>query len=211
MKINQLNLNLHQGKWGGRRPGSGRKRIHSPGVAHKTREKVTVRTPLHVNFKYRTSIRNKESLKILKRAVMNARSLGLRVIHFSMQSNHLHFILEADNNKILTKGMRSLTITFAKGLNKGRIQIERYHLHVLKSVKETKNSIQYVLFNQQKHEKGTYSKIDRYSSLLNTPNALKIIQNYAKDSRITLRIEKNEIWNLDTGNSYLLRLGHLQL
>lgn len=211
MKIKQLSLNLNQGKWGGRRHGSGRKRIHSRGVAHKTREKVTVRTPLHVNFKYRTSIKNKESLRILKRAVMNARSLGLRVIHFSMQSNHLHFILEADNNKILTKGMRSLTITFAKGLKKGRVQIERYHLHVLKSVKETKNAIHYVLFNQQKHEKGTYSKIDRYSSLLSTSNALKIIQNYARESKITLRIERNETWILDAGNSYFLKQGHLQL
>ncbi|WPU66418.1 transposase [Peredibacter starrii] len=151
MNKKQLSLNLYQGKSGGRRPGSGRKRIHSKGVAHRIREKVTNRTPLHINFKYRTFIKNKYCLKLLKRAIINARAHGLRIIHFSLQSNHVHLIIEAENNDTLTKGMRSLTITFAKGLNKGKVQIERYHLHVLKTIKETKHAVQYVLFNQQKH------------------------------------------------------------
>lgn len=69
-----------------------------------------------------------------------------------MQTNHIHLIIEADHNDTLTKGMRSLTVTFAKGLKKGKVQLERYHLHVLRSLKETKNAIQYVLFNQQKHD-----------------------------------------------------------
>lgn len=141
----QTKMKLSGGRWGGLRSKAGRKRIRSRGVAHIPREKISIRTPLHVNFKYKIPVRNKETLKLLKKSIQNARKHGLRILHYSFQHNHIHLILEAENNSILTKGMRSLNITFAKGLHKGRIQIERYHLHVLKTVRETKHAIHYVL------------------------------------------------------------------
>lgn len=205
MKSKQLNLDLYKGNWGGRRPGCGRRRVHSKGVSHRVREKVSCRTPLHINFKYRTAIRNKFCLKLLKRAILNADKHGLRVVQFSLQSNHVHLIVECENNDILSKGMRSLTVTFAKGLNMGRVQIERYHLHVLKSINEARNAINYVLFNKQKHEKGTYSTIDEYSSLLSLDNALKFARNYAKKAKITLKIREVDKWKLRVGRSFILK------
>lgn len=211
MKSKQLKLNLYKGKWGGRRPGSGRKQLHSKGVAHRTREEVRPRTPLHINFKFRASIRNKNCLRLLKRAIINARSHGLRIIHYSLQSNHIHLIVESENNEVLTRGMRSLTVTFAKGLKKGRVQIERYHLHVLKTLRETRNAVQYVLFNQQKHEKGTYSVIDEYSSLLALREAGRFIARFAKKNKMTLRIGKVVVENLDGPLSFYLKRAVLEL
>lgn len=205
MKAKQPSLNLNKGRWGGRRSGSGRKRIKSKGVAHRTREKVTVRTPLHINFKYKTSIRNKYCLKLLKRAIMNSRSHGLRIIHFSLQSNHVHLIIESENNDVLSKGMRSLTITFAKGLKQGKVQLERYHLHVLRTIREAKNATYYVLFNQQKHERGRYSFIDEFSSLLQINNARKLIRNFCKINKITLKVKNVDAWELDMERSYILK------
>jgi REP element-mobilizing transposase RayT len=201
----QLRLNLDKGTRGGRRSGSGRKRIHSKGVAHRSREEVTKRTPVHVNFKYKTHIRNKTCLKLLKRAIVNARSYGLRVIHFSMQHNHIHLILEPSSNEILTRGMRSLTITFAKGLKAGKVQIERYHLHVLKSVREAKNAVHYVLFNKQKHEKGICSTIDEYCSIWESKEALELIKFMAKKLKMTLIIKGRETWELDESKTYFLK------
>lgn len=205
MKPKQQLLNIYGGKRGGRRPGSGRKRIHSKGVAHRQRETVSKRTPMHINFKLRTQIKNKKCLSLLKKAILNARSHGLRVIHFSLQSNHIHLIIESDNNEVLTRGMRSLTVTFAKGLKAGKVQLERYHLHVLRSLRETKNAVNYVLFNQQKHEKGTYSKIDEYSSLLSTKTALDMIKDFAKRAGMVLVVEKATLWPSDKERSYLLK------
>ncbi len=162
-------------------------------MAHRMRE-VVKRHPLHVNFKYRLNVRNKETLKLLKRSIQNARGHGLRILHYSFQSNHIHLIIEADSNRILTKGMRSLTITFAKGLQKGRVQMERYHLHVLKTLREAKNAVHYVLFNQQKHERGTYSVINEYSSVLSLKNGLELIRNFAKEKKITITIQNGGPW-----------------
>lgn len=205
MKFKQLSMNIYRGQKGGRRPGSGRKRIHSKGVAHRSREKVNKRTPLHINFKFRSTIKNKFCLRLLKRAILNARSHDLRVIHFSLQHNHVHLIVECENNYILTKGMRSLTVTFAKGLKMGHVQLERYHLHVLKSIRETKNAVNYVLFNKQKHEKGRYSKVDEYSSLLSMDGAIGVIKKYARNNSITLHLLKSETWKLSREESYLLK------
>jgi REP element-mobilizing transposase RayT len=178
----QKEFNLYKGSWGGRRPGAGRKRRHSEGVAHLTREQVTKRTALHVNFKLACFIRNKRCLQLLKRSIANARKQGLRVLHFSLQSNHVHLILEADHNAILTKGMRSLCITFAKGIGRGRVQIERYHLHVLRSLRETRHAVHYVLFNQQKHAKLNSAYMDEFSSL----GLIRDLSSLAKSARMTV-------------------------
>ncbi len=162
---------------------------------------------MHINFKYKAFIRNKQCLKLLKRAIVNARSHGLRIVQFSLQSNHVHLIVESENNQVLTKGMRSLTVTMAKGIRKGRVQLERYHLHVLRSVRETQNAVKYVVFNQQKHEKGTYSKVDEYSSLLSNTRVLEWIKAFAKKTKMTLIIGKGGWWIPDQEKSYLLKIG----
>jgi REP element-mobilizing transposase RayT len=201
----QMKLNLYKGSHGGRRPGSGRKRIHSKGVAHRVREKVQMRHALHVNFKYRTTIRHKKGLGLLKRAIINARKMGLRVIHFSLQSNHIHLILEAQDNAVLTRGMRSLTVTIAKGLGKGRVQLERYHLHVLRSVRETKNAVHYVLFNEQKHSGLKKAYVDGYSSL----GVVRDIGKLAKEKKLTVILRRiSELIYLDGPKGWILRKAH---
>ena len=180
--MGQLKLNIYRGKKGGRRPGSGRKRKHSPGVAHREREKVSSRFPLHINFKVRISIRNKSCLAVLKKAIKNARSHGLRIIHFSLQSNHVHLLIEACDNAVLTKGMRSLTISFAKGVKSGGIQLERYHLHVLKSLREVKNAYHYVVLNQAKHSGLKRAQVDQYSSL----GWVKELRTLAKEAKVSV-------------------------
>ncbi len=196
----KMKLNSH----GGKRKNSGRTRLRSKGVAHRIREKVSSRTPMHINFRYSERVRNKDSLKLLKKSITNARRHGLRILHFSFQSNHIHLIVEATSNEILTWGMRSLTITFAMGLNRGRIQVERYHLHVLKSIRETRNAIYYVLFNQQKHEKGISSTIDEYSSVLSVGYGIDLVRIFAKRSKMTLKIGHSK-WDSDRTVSWLMK------
>ena len=124
------------------------------------------------------------------------------MIHYSLQSNHIHLIVEAENNEVLTAGMRSLTITFAKGLKQGKVQLERYHLHLLISKNETKNAVHYVLFNGQKHGGKT---VDEYSNLLLLKNAVSLIRAYVTSKKVTLKIQKGEPFELNLPGSFLLR------
>lgn len=141
----QLEINIYQGQRGGRRPNSGRTRIHSRGVSH------SKRTPMHINFKLQSHLRTDRFIEVSKLALENAEKHGLNVVCYSIQSNHVHLIAEAKGNKELYGGMRSITNTIVKKLKKGSIQNERYHLHVLRNPTETTHALNYVLYNDVKH------------------------------------------------------------
>ena len=93
---------------------------------------------------------------------------GVRIVEFSVQGNHIHLILEADDNEALTRAMRGLTIRIAKALNAlmrrhGKVLGDTYHSRLLRTPTELANAIGYVL-NNAKHHFGERDT-DVYSSL----------------------------------------------
>src|SRR6266571_1423098 len=102
--------------WGGKREDSGRKptgifgrdRRGRPlaGVSHRARPTVDARVPLHVTFR---AVNGSPSLrsfavaaeigKLLKRRAR--RDLACRVVHFSIQYDHIHLIVEAEERVAL--------------------------------------------------------------------------------------------------------------
>jgi len=153
-----------KGSWGGRRLKAGRRRKKSEGVAHIARHSFKPSTPLHINMKFTIHVRNEAGLQAFIKSVDNARRY-ISIIHYSIESNHLHLIIEAHNNEMLEKGMRSFTNTFCKLMRKGPIQKERYHLHVLKTPMEARNAFHYVLLNHVHHTGKKDLKADLFNSL----------------------------------------------
>src|SRR5205085_9781846 len=98
---------------------------------------------------------------------------GFRV-HFSVQGNHLHLIVEADDRPALSRGVQGLAIRVAKALNAalgrhGKVFAERFHMHVLRTVREVAHAVDYVLSNWFRHAGRTVGidDIDRLSSAAN--------------------------------------------
>jgi hypothetical protein len=72
------------------------------------------------------------------------------IIHFSIQSNHLHFIVEALGKVTLAKGLRGLAIWLVRRINKefgrhGQVFEERYHARPLETLTEVRNAIVHYL------------------------------------------------------------------
>jgi REP element-mobilizing transposase RayT len=81
---------------------------------------------------------------------------GFRLVHYSVQGNHLHFICEADDRRALARGMQGLAVRIARRVNRvagrrGRLFADRYHLHVLATPREVRNTLLYVLRNGVRH------------------------------------------------------------
>jgi len=79
-----------------------------------------------------------------------------QVVHYSIQVDHVHLIVEATNKKTLSRGVQGLVIRIARQLNKklargGKVWNERYHRHDLKTPTEVRNALRYVLLNVRKH------------------------------------------------------------
>ena len=147
---------------GGRRPGAGRPKGRRPNVPHLRRASFPGRFPLHVTMKVRPEVgdlRTEKRFLRMKRAFFFACDrFGVRLLHFSVQGNHLHLIVEAPDRDALTQAMQGLAIRLARGVNrassrKGRVFADRYHSRILKTPAEVRNAVHYVLHNRQKHQR----------------------------------------------------------
>ncbi len=113
---------------------------------------VTLRVKRHV-----WNLRSARSWRRIRRAFEKARGrFGVRLIEYSVQGNHLHLILEADDNDALSRAMQGLLIRIAKALNAmmnsvGRVFDDHYFSRLLRSPTELMRAIAYVLGNHQHH------------------------------------------------------------
>src|SRR3954465_13274423 len=85
--------------WGGARKGAGRKPRGRPSMPHTTRPKVDPRYPVQVTIRATPglpSLRSPRLFGALRRAIARASVDRFRVIHFSIQQDHGHFIVEGD-------------------------------------------------------------------------------------------------------------------
>jgi hypothetical protein len=97
---------------------------------------------------------------------MRARGGSLRVVHDSIQADHLHVILEADDHTALSNGMRSFAIRIALRVNRllarerGHVWGDRHHRRDLTTPSEVRNALVYVLSNHIKHGETDVGLID---------------------------------------------------
>jgi len=154
----QLKMELRT--WGGRRAGSGRKpKGRKAGVPHTKRPVVSRHHPVHVTLRVDRAYRNlrtKQRCAVLKRAFAGAQREGFRITDWSIQRDHIHLIAEATNASLLSRGIQSFSIRAAKGLNalcgrRGVVFPDRYHVHVLKTPREVRSALCYVLNNARHH------------------------------------------------------------
>jgi hypothetical protein len=103
------------------------------------------------------SLRRRDELRVLMGAFAAGRERGgFRLVHYSVQANHLHLIAEAHGRRALARGLQGLGVRIARALNRlwGRVGSafgDRYHAHILRSPREVWNALRYVLCNARKH------------------------------------------------------------
>jgi hypothetical protein len=92
----------------------------------------------------------------LRNTIARASVDRFRVIHFSIQQDHGHFIVEGDEARRARGGLHGLAIRLALAVNralgrKGRVVGDRYHVRPLTTPKQMRTSMVYVLLNFRKH------------------------------------------------------------
>src|SRR5258707_6618401 len=157
----QLRLPLEvASKWGGSRKGAGRKPRGRPSMPHVARSKVGPRYPLQVTIRAAPGLPSLRSARVfgaLRRAIGRASVDRFRVIHFSIQQDHGHFIVEGDEARRARGGMHGLAIRLALAVNralgrrKGKVVGDRYHVRPLTTPRQMRTRLVYVLLNFRKH------------------------------------------------------------
>jgi REP-associated tyrosine transposase len=151
---------------GGKRKGAGRPRTRphpglvGPGVPHLRRPDFAARHPVHVTMRLQPGVgylRSYRRAKVVEDALRAARErFGVRIVHYSIQGNHLHLIVEAEGPEALSRAVQGLATRLARRLNglsgrRGPVFADRYHSHPLKTPREAKHAVRYVLTNYRHH------------------------------------------------------------
>ncbi len=147
--------------WGGKRAGAGRKR-KSPlrRVSHQRRPEHAARFPLHVVLRARREapgLRRRHMFRAVRAAlVQGAARAGFRLVHFSVQGNHLHLVVEAVDKVALSRGMQGLAVRIARAVNRaadrtGPLFADHYFARELETPAEVRRAVRYVLDNRMLH------------------------------------------------------------
>ena len=162
------------------RAGEGRKRPGPkpglrPNVRHRERAVHKYWNPMHVTMRAVRGLptfRAQTLYAAFESAIRRTRRSDFRIVEFSVQDDHLHLIVEADDNDALARGMKSFSVranrlfNAALGRGRGRVWADRYHRRDLTDARQVRNAIVYCLSNYKKHQRITSGapRIDPCSS-----------------------------------------------
>jgi len=160
MRVTHQN-SLEFKSWGGAREGAGRKREGKRArVAHSKRAVLKPSHPAHITLRIEDGLKSlryrNEYATVRYALVAGANRFGMRLVEFAVLSNHLHLVCEADGERALARGMKGLCVRIARALNRlwnrvGSVFSDRYHVHVLRTPREVRHALKYVLHNAALH------------------------------------------------------------
>jgi REP element-mobilizing transposase RayT len=152
---------------GGKRRGAGRKPAGPrAGTSHHSRPEFEATDPLHITLRIAADLGNMRRPAMYK-AVRTASQVAarrdeFRIVHLSIQGNHVHLLAEASNKRELARGMQGFLISAARHINaaagdkhhrrRGRVFTDRYHLVVVGSPTQMRHVLAYCMNNWRKHQ-----------------------------------------------------------
>ena len=158
------------GRWGGRRAGAGRKPGAHPGLPHVSRARLPRTLPAHVTLRLRPDLPSLRTTRLVheieKTFAAGCARPGFRLVHYSLQGNHAHLIVEARDRDAFGRGMMAIGARLARAVNRvagrtGRVLADRYHARLLRTPREVRNALRYVLLNARRHAATARAAITR--------------------------------------------------
>lgn len=130
-------------------------------VPHGTREAHDARHPVHVTMRrvaMAPSFRSERVGNAIMHQLARASRIGsgIRVVHFSIQDDHLHLMLEGTSAQHLSRQAQKLFSRIALAVNavvgrRGSLFRDRHHRRELETPTEVRRALVYILFNSRKH------------------------------------------------------------
>ena len=166
---------------GGKRAGAGRKKTGvRRGGPHRRRPELSPKHPVHVTMRIdrnRPELRNRKIYARVRRVLEGFLGrVDFRVVHISIQNNHLHIVVEAADRKALSRNMKSFAIRMQRALADcygAKLFTHRYHAVQITNARQARCTLAYVLNNWRRHrldrdDRGRQSsaKLDEFSSAI---------------------------------------------
>jgi REP element-mobilizing transposase RayT len=201
---------MHHGH-GGPRKGAGSKPSGRRCELRRARPKFDRLTPIHVTLRVRDglpSLQGPDFIREIRKSFAFASERGdFRMIHYSVQSDHVHLIVEASDQDALGRGMKAINARIARAVHRildvcGRVLSGSYHAHLLKTPREVYRAIAYVLMNTRKHFRQKHGRAPQQVQLDPASSA-----RWFEGFRRLLPADRNGRCEVSWARSWLLRDG----
>ena len=157
----QLELDLRMPvRWGGAREGAGRKAAARARVWHRRRAEFPESYPGLVTIRIHRDVPSLRTVPLVREVEQSLRAIAkradFRVVHYSLQHDHVHLLVETESAVALSNGMKSLAARLARAVNRvfdrrGAVLDGRYHHRALGTPREVRAALAYVILNARKH------------------------------------------------------------
>ena len=206
--------------WGGKRKRAGRRQVNEvKSQPHRVRPEVTTNQAVHVTLRvapYVRRLRRLDAYRAIRKAmqVVLART-EFRIVHASIQANHVHLVIEAASKLALARGMQAFQISAARRLNqvdlddagrqrRGSVFADRYHAEIVTTPTHARHTLSYVLNNWRKHkeDRAPHAKgwlVDKYSSAINFAGWAEGYNWIVPEDHESLPVATPESWLLREG------------
>lgn len=138
--------------------------------------------------------------RALHRALSNGNQRqGFRLVEYSVQTNHFHFIVEAKDTSSLTHAVQGLAIRLARTVNRverraGRVFADRYRSRIISGPRDARNTLRYVLNNARRHVRSARRNRTRWTDPCSSGPWFRkwfiprVVPAYAPDQRYLLLV-----------------------
>jgi len=129
-------------------------------MQHRSRADIRRTSPAHVTVRVVHGLPSLRTVRIVhaieRTFAKGCARQGFRLVHYSLQGNHAHLIVEAQDREALGRGMMAIGSRLARAVNRilgrrGRVLADRYHVRLLPTPREVRNALRYVLLNARRH------------------------------------------------------------
>lgn len=178
-------------------------------LSHGARPSLAPRLPVHVTLKVRPDVRSLRSGPLIaefeRSLAASCERADFRVVHYSLQTNHVHLLVEADSHRALARGMIAVGARLARAVNRvfrrrGPVLADRYHGRALKTPREVRHALRYVLLNASRHASHRFARLDPASSA-------RWFDGWRTEDAAALERPRRLLRPVAEARSWLLRLG----
>ena len=137
-------------RWGGAREGAGRKAAARARVWHRGRAEFPESHPGLVTIRVRSDVPSLRTVRLVREVERSLRAIAkradFRVVHYSLQHDHVHLLVESEGVAALSNGMKSLAARLARAVNRvfdrrGAVLDGRYHHRALGTPREVRAAL----------------------------------------------------------------------
>ena len=210
--------------WGGKRKGAGRPaKGKRSSERHEQRPEHDPRHPVHVTLRVERAVgtlRRRDAYHAMRKAMYaTLERQDFRIVHISLEADHVHLLAEADHKTALSRGMQGFEIAGARYINavvskargarrRGRVFADRFHARAITSPRAARHALSYVFNNWRKHKQdrgidSMFWDVDYFSSgvsfggwkeLADSPFLPPVPKGYER-----LSVSRPRTWLLDQG------------